>query len=203
MIGIATPKGSMKSFVVTRGDGSIVRTKGGAPMTTITDQQGTRGKVWAARVSGAALLAIDETGFKLERSEPMTVEVDFYMPRPKGHYRTGKFQNLLRDAAPAVPSTMPDVDKLIRGVLDALTNIVYTDDGQVVRVTGAKRFGDPPRAEIRIARYEPYDEEAFLTHSAPQLSISDEHGLTFGELARREREAGLPPTLTGRQDLFR
>lgn len=60
---------------------------------------------------------------------------------------------MLRGDAPGVPSTMPDVDKLIRGVLDALTNVVYGDDGQIVRAVGTKRYGEPARAEIRVTRY--------------------------------------------------
>lgn len=60
---------------------------------------------------------------------------------------------MLRGDAPGVPSTMPDVDKLIRGVLDVLTNVVYGDDGQIVRAVGTKRYGEPARAEIRVTRY--------------------------------------------------
>jgi crossover junction endodeoxyribonuclease RusA len=37
----------------------------------------------------------------------------------------------------------PDVDKLLRAVLDAMTGIVYTDDAQVDRVVVRKVYGEP------------------------------------------------------------
>jgi hypothetical protein len=36
---------------------------------------------------------------------------------------------------------------------------VYSDDGQIARAVGTKRFGEPARAEIRIARYAPETSE--------------------------------------------
>lgn len=39
-----------------------------------------------------------------------------------------------------LPTRRPDVDKLARAVLDALTGIVYHDDSQVVRLNAIKRL---------------------------------------------------------------
>ena len=39
------------------------------------------------------------------------------------------------------PSVKPDIDKLTRATLDALTGILYVDDGQVVRVLAEKVYG--------------------------------------------------------------
>jgi len=63
---------------------------------------------------------------------PVRVDVAFILPRPKGHYRTGRNAHLLRDAAPARPCGTPDLDKLVRAVLDGLTEGgAWKDDGQV------------------------------------------------------------------------
>jgi len=83
------------------------------------------------------------------------VRLTFYMIRPKGHYRTGKFSHLLKSSAPKKwHSQMPDIDKLIRCVLDALTNVVYEDDAQVCLVDNTKKlWGDcdhPNGVEIEI-----------------------------------------------------
>jgi Holliday junction resolvase RusA-like endonuclease len=37
----------------------------------------------------------------------------------------------------------PDLDKLVRAVLDALTAVAYRDDGQVTRITATKEYGTP------------------------------------------------------------
>lgn len=37
-------------------------------------------------------------------------------------------------------SKKPDLDKLVRAVQDALTGIIYKDDGQVCRLTANKNY---------------------------------------------------------------
>lgn len=86
--------------------------------------------------------------------QPLTVVVTFALPRPKGHYGTGRNARLLRDAAPTWPAGKPDVDKLLRSTLDALGEAgVFRDDSQVVWATAIKTyagFGQPAGAQIRV-----------------------------------------------------
>lgn len=56
----------------------------------------------------------------------------YWLPRPHGHYRTGKFSNELKEDAPDYPTTKPDVLKLTRAAEDAMTGIVYHDDSMIV-----------------------------------------------------------------------
>ena len=37
----------------------------------------------------------------------------------------------------------PDLDKLQRAVLDALTGVLFSDDGQVVQLAAVKQYGQP------------------------------------------------------------
>lgn len=37
----------------------------------------------------------------------------------------------------------PDLDKLVRACLDALTNIAFPDDSQVITITAGKRYAGP------------------------------------------------------------
>lgn len=57
------------------------------------------------------------------------VELRFIIARPK---------TVVRDR----PSVKPDLDKLVRAVLDGLTGVAYFDDAQVTAVQATKRYGD-------------------------------------------------------------
>ena len=102
-----------------------------------------RVKSWRQAVVDAALGANgNRDSLRLPLGGPVAVDVTFRLKRPKSHYRTGKNAHLLRDAAPAYPATMPDLDKLLRSTMDALTAAgVWLDDAQVVTVAAAKTYG--------------------------------------------------------------
>jgi Holliday junction resolvase RusA-like endonuclease len=74
--------------------------------------------------------------------------VDFYLSRPKAH-RGAKG---LKPSAPHHHTTKPDTTKLLRCLEDALTNVIWRDDTQVVRQHVSKNYGDPERTEVRIVR---------------------------------------------------
>jgi crossover junction endodeoxyribonuclease RusA len=86
------------------------------------------------------------------------VIVTFFMPRPKSHYGSGRNALNLKPSAPFYPAVMPDIDKLLRAVLDGLTDAqVWHDDGQVVLVHASKRYEVEagPGAEIVVALMDP------------------------------------------------
>ena len=83
----------------------------------------------------------------------VNVGITFFLKRPKAHYRTGKFAHLLRDDAPVYPDVKPDIDKLARATLDALTSAgIYADDCKVVDLHTRKRYADHrlPGASIQL-----------------------------------------------------
>ena len=93
---------------------------------------------WREAVKAAAQGLFTET-----LTGPVWVRVDFYMPRPKSHYRTGANAALLRDNAPVYVAVKPDIDKCVRSTLDALGDMgVYGDDAQVAKVTAAMYYAD-------------------------------------------------------------
>lgn len=73
--------------------------------------------------------------------EPGPVKLDllFVMPKPK---------TVKRD----FPTVAPDLDKLIRAALDAMTAIAYLDDGQVIEITANKVYGPQPFLEVGLWR---------------------------------------------------
>lgn len=66
------------------------------------------------------------------------LECTFYLAKPKAVKRR------------LFPMKKPDFDKLTRAVADALTGIVYDDDGQICESVIHKRYGAPERTEIRV-----------------------------------------------------
>jgi len=127
--GIPAPAGSKRAFVV----------KGRAVVTDAS----AKSRPWKALVADAAAQAMN--GAQLLRG-PLCLSIVFHVPRPKGHI--GKHG--VRPSAPRFPAVRPDVDKLSRAVLDALSGVLYIDDAQIVEKTVAKYYGEPARAEITV-----------------------------------------------------
>lgn len=85
---------------------------------------------------------------KLEGSLAMLLT--FYVVRPKSHYGTGRNAHLLKESAPAFPSTRPDTLKLTRAVEDALTGIVYRDDAQIAMQLSIRRYAESPSVSVVV-----------------------------------------------------
>ena len=45
------------------------------------------------------------------------IKMVFIMPRPKSHFRTGKYKHLLKDDIPEFHSSVPDLDNLVKFLL--------------------------------------------------------------------------------------
>ena len=71
---------------------------------------------------------------------PVGVQLHFGIPKPKSAPKRRRVW----------PDKRPDLDKLTRAVLDALTYVVFADDSQVVEIEASKDYGAPGVAiEIR------------------------------------------------------
>ncbi|MGH3220041.1 MAG: RusA family crossover junction endodeoxyribonuclease [Streptosporangiaceae bacterium] len=121
--GQPAPQGSKRAFAIR---------KNGIPTgrVAVIESSHDRVKSWRQAVVDAAL-NLDTTTWPI--SGPLRLGIIFALPRPKGHYRTGKNANQLRDSAPQYPDRMPDLSKLLRSTEDALTDAgIWRDDAQVV-----------------------------------------------------------------------
>ena len=139
VFGLPAPQGSKRSL----GNGIMI-------------ESSKKVRPWRTDVQEASRLAYH--GKPVD--EPVGIEVDFYFPRPKGHYRTGKYSGLLKPYAPiwAVAHTNGDLDKLLRSTCDALSfssgGCIVRDDSLIGAITATKRYGDDdvrPGAAIRVA----------------------------------------------------
>lgn len=85
---------------------------------------------------------------------PVAVRIDFGLPRPKSHFRTGHSAGVLRPDAPIWHAQTPDLDKLVRATLDGLADGgAFSDDKLVARLATQKRWsrpGERPGATIWV-----------------------------------------------------
>jgi Holliday junction resolvase RusA-like endonuclease len=78
---------------------------------------------------------------------PVLVSLVFTFTRPKYHFN----KHGIRPGAPLFKQTKPDLDKLCRAVLDALTESgVLRDDCLVVSLIASKLYGENPGVLVRV-----------------------------------------------------
>jgi len=141
--------GPVKFFVpgipVSAGSKRAFKTKTGKViMVPASNKQ----RPWMDSVRWAAINAF-ERQVKIEG--PISLEAIFVLPRPKGHYGTGKNLGILKKNAPAFCATRPDLSKLVRAIEDSITSIIWRDDSQVVETKASKIYGETPGVHITIA----------------------------------------------------
>lgn len=113
----------------------------------------TDAKQWRTMVRLAWTQARAET-----LAGPLRCDVDFFLPRPRSHYRTGRNAHTLKGSAPSMPAAKPDLSNLIKGTEDALNSTrgspgAWRDDAQICTMVARKRYaelGDEPGAWICI-----------------------------------------------------
>ena len=86
-----------------------------------------------------AVSATRQGWIRREAQEPVSIDIAFTIQRPK---------TVQRDK----PAVKPDLDKLIRFVLDAITQAgnVWQDDAQVCKIVAVKKYGETNETEILI-----------------------------------------------------
>lgn len=126
-------KGSARGFVG----------RGRARGRVIITNDNPKAKGWQQLVAAKLLAARNARGlFGPWEVVPVEVEMTFLLPRPKSHYYTGKRAGQLRPDAPRWHTTKPDVDKLARSTLDALTGVLVVDDSQVAVANVRKLYAN-------------------------------------------------------------
>jgi Holliday junction resolvase RusA-like endonuclease len=107
--------------------------------------QGSGLAVWRNMVSAAAREAWGDEVY----GGPIEIRLTFRMQRPRSHYRD--LQGTLRNSAIAEkPIVAPDLDKLVRAVMDSLTGVVYRDDSQVWSIRAYKEYSEHPGVDVDV-----------------------------------------------------
>jgi crossover junction endodeoxyribonuclease RusA len=132
--GIPESQGSMRAFVA----GGRAHVVHGNPRSLLT---------WRADIAAVAREVI---GVDPLIVGPVQVQLHFRMPRIQAHYTP---KGVLRPSAPIYVSTTPDLDKLIRAALDALTGVAFMDDKQVCKLVASKHYAglEGPGVHVLVA----------------------------------------------------
>jgi crossover junction endodeoxyribonuclease RusA len=110
--------------------GSLTRMPNGAMLPAGTAASRKRFSEWRTDIRDAALVAMGERN---PSHSPIRMTCEFALPYPTSSVR--KYQ---MGWLPAVKK--PDVDKLLRALMDGLTRVVWHDDSQVIYVTVNKVY---------------------------------------------------------------
>jgi Holliday junction resolvase RusA-like endonuclease len=113
---------------------------------------------WRAMVCTQGVLQMDKDGLKLDPAiKKYKVYLAFHFQRPLSHYvGDNRERGILKPDAPKYWefAQTPDVDKLARAILDALTGVVWPDD-KMVDIGAADRMWvdeqDSTREGVSIA----------------------------------------------------
>lgn len=136
VFGTAQPKGSARAFLP----------KGWKRPIITSDNPSL--KSWEGLVRGELQRVMADTHLTVKAmlfDAPIAIGLAFYLPRPK--------------SAPKrviLPTKRPDLDKLVRGTIDALSGVAFSDDTQVVKIDAAKLYADgAARVDITIQPFTP------------------------------------------------
>lgn len=178
--GTPVPKGSMSGYPIARGrceeckpgrkcarrncfGGTIVG-------VSVTDQGDEALKTWQAQIHYAALSARNAARQReIGRPTALAVSMIFVMPRPASHW-TSKGTLSSDGKAQAFPTTKPDLDKMCRACLDAITGVLAADDAQVTVAQLAEVHVTQPKAWTGV-----------VVHARQMLSLDAwvEHELAY------------------------
>jgi len=127
----------------------------------LRDAAGQRNKNWRASCALCAQQVMQDEERALCHG-PLKVNFDFYMQRPKAHFRSGKYAGEIKNSAPLYPDKKPDRTKLMRSTEDALTGVVWHDDAQIVDGYSKKHWAsdaNPPGCAITVVLLDELDED--------------------------------------------
>lgn len=108
---------------------------------------------WASAVRSATEREYRRQSVTALSTYAIELELDFAMPRPATHMGTGKNRGKLKPWAPHWHTKKPDIDNVVKLIMDQLHDLIYDDDKCVSHVRAKKFYtqeGEKPGCMIRI-----------------------------------------------------
>ena len=75
-------------------------------------------------------------------TKPIKCILHFYCKRPKNHYKSGKNSHILKETSPIYNINNKDLDNMVKFVLDALNDKLYTDDSLIFEINCSKMYSE-------------------------------------------------------------
>lgn len=97
----------------------------------------------------SAYLACSDGTF-WDKGVPLSVDIQAFYSIPKSAPKK-KFIQMLEGTV--FPTKKPDVDNVIKIVLDSLNGVAFHDDAQVVKCGVTKNYSETPRIEVVISLF--------------------------------------------------
>lgn len=132
VLGTPAPKGSSRAFY-----------KAGMKRAVIVKDNSEKQKSWDGAVRECAAGAVGQRETPPFVDTALEVTIVFRMARPGSHWGKGRNAGKLAPSAPRFPRGKPDIDKLARSTLDAMTGIVFDDDARIVDLFLRKEYAAP------------------------------------------------------------
>ena len=124
--GIPIPQGTVRAFVA----------GGRARIASDANRANSPLGAWRAAIRTEAQIAM---AGRPTMTAPVVVVAWFELPRPASLPKRV-----------TEPDAKPDIDKLIRALLDGMTGVVFVDDAQVCSISAAKRYGPQPGVYVTV-----------------------------------------------------
>lgn len=172
VLGTPSPKGSGRAILIQTSNGPIARFIPSSSSKNSTDRA-----AWESAIRYKAREVLGVRAEPVFMNVAVAIDVTFRMRRLASHF--GK--NGLKPSAPSVPTVSPDIDKLLRSTLDALTGLVFDDDSRVSTLIARKMYASPgEEGALIIVTQQDHPgttQNAICTAGNPGLKV--ENGFTF------------------------
>lgn len=86
-------------------------------------------------------------GFQFDKDQPIIVNLVFGMPIPKS---APKVKQVNMCKGNIKHTKKPDIDNLVKSVLDGLNGVAWEDDSQIVRLSASKEYSSEPYIYLYI-----------------------------------------------------
>lgn len=145
--GAAIPQGPQRIQFVVPGPPQgkarprVVRAKNGMSMTYTPDKTVAYEELVRLRFKAAT------QGFRFADDAQLAMQITAFYPIPKS-----KSKRIQADMLAGVlrPTKKPDCDNVIKIICDALNELAYKDDAQIVVTQMSKYYGEVPRTLVKI-----------------------------------------------------
>ena len=83
-----------------------------------------------------------------ERDKPLSLKLEIYQQIPNS---VSKKKREMMNGKKILPTKRPDIDNVIKSVLDAVNGTAFHDDSQIVKIYAVKYFSEYPEVKVTIS----------------------------------------------------